>query len=815
MNQEPKSLQVSIYFALFSMIAAGMIGLGQSTWNPPLLVGFCCVLSIVYTDLLQWIVFPRWLVFIAMVSGAGLAIVGYLGEASGNQILAVGNLLIYVQLPLMFQKKSIRVYEQWGVFLLLELVVAALVNDNVLYGVLMMPVLAIGCAAMMALAQYASQLRHSESFSESTSVWARALHWLGKEKLVSKRSSGVMLYSVIPSTSNPKLKTYYFAPSRWISSILPIALAVLFFSVFYFYSLPRLNSSTYDSSLWSTTRIGFSDQISLRNIGDLLQNDSPAFRMSMFDNRKQTNYRPMNPPYIRMAVSTKYFDGPSRGTWQSGESISMGPRSARRLASGPALDGALDASTDSVTVNVNEKMSFGAFVPSIAPLSQISPFNDFRVNRRNWCIFDLSRAAREGDIKRRFSYVTNAFTNGFESALLPETEDCFPDSSSGNTDFEYSNYGVRDLVEFPLALEPILPLRDKILSEHGVLEGVKLIQAIVLEEYLASGTDFTYSLSLTRQVDRNVDPIVDFLLNKRKGHCQYYASSLALMLRSLDIPSRIVIGFRPSEYNELGQYFLVQQNHAHTWVEAFFTIDELKSRYPALPPWIKQGAWLRLDPTPPGDGSNAGRTLRKASGQTFDAMQDLWNELVLNMDKTKQSTLLSLYGESSSNSYSGIWSKLQSEIERLQSSRFGGGLLSPDHWFSWRIAVSITIIGISGMLFYRWLVWMFPKWMPRVRLRSSAVKKRTSKIDFYDRAERAIKRLGFERRGHETQHEFLGRTANELNDEPFHLGKEMLCRFFYARRFGGLAKLTDADQSKMDQLIHALESIGTMRRPRG
>ena len=184
MNQQLSSTRVTIHFAMFATIAAGMIGLGQASWNLPLLVFFCSVVAIGYTDQLRWILFPKWLVFIAMVFGAGVAIFGFLSDASANQILAVGNLLVYVQLPLMFQKKSIRVYEQWGVFLLLELVVAALVNDNVLYGVLMLPVLAIGCASMMALAQYASQLRHNESISESTSAWARMLHWLGDRKSV-------------------------------------------------------------------------------------------------------------------------------------------------------------------------------------------------------------------------------------------------------------------------------------------------------------------------------------------------------------------------------------------------------------------------------------------------------------------------------------------------------------------------------------------------------------------------------------------------------------------------------------------------------
>ena len=134
MNQQHSFLRVTIYFGLFATIAAGLIGLGKESWNLPVLVGFCSIVSIVYTDVLGWFSLHRWLVYVAMVAGAGIATADFLRDNSANQIVEVGNLLVYVQLPLMFQKKSKRVFEQWGVFLLLELVVGALVNNNVLYG---------------------------------------------------------------------------------------------------------------------------------------------------------------------------------------------------------------------------------------------------------------------------------------------------------------------------------------------------------------------------------------------------------------------------------------------------------------------------------------------------------------------------------------------------------------------------------------------------------------------------------------------------------------------------------------------------------
>jgi len=93
---------------------------------------------------------------------------------------------------------------------------------------------------------------------------------------------------------------------------------------------------------------------------------------------------------------------------------------------------------------------------------------------------------------------------------------------------------------------------------------------------------YTYSLELT-PAPEGVDPILFFLEEDRRGHCEYFAGALVLLARGLDIPARLVSGYRVFEHNMAGGWYVVRQRDAHAWAEV----------------WI-DGGWRTVDPTPPG-----------------------------------------------------------------------------------------------------------------------------------------------------------------------------------------------------------------------
>ncbi len=151
--------------------------------------------------------------------------------------------------------------------------------------------------------------------------------------------------------------------------------------------------------------------------------------------------------------------------------------------------------------------------------------------------------------------------------------------------------------------------------------------ARALCRYLAYSGEFTYNLTLRRQ-DTSLDPVVDFLLNVKEGHCERYAAGLTLMLRALGIPARVVRGYHGHEPQGNGTYF-VRQNQAHSWVQVLVPSETSAG-------WD----WLTLDPTPFSEtaSSSQGSWLNWALENLLDA-DKLWRNFVMeyNADMQAQS----------------------------------------------------------------------------------------------------------------------------------------------------------------------------------
>ena len=138
---------------------------------------------------------------------------------------------------------------------------------------------------------------------------------------------------------------------------------------------------------------------------------------------------------------------------------------------------------------------------------------------------------------------------------------------------------------------------------------------LLLQHFQAGG--YTYSLS---PPGGSGHPL-DVFLTTKIGYCEYFASAMTLMLRSVGVPARMVVGYLGGDYNPNGDYYLVKQRSAHAWVEAYVG-----------------GGWLRLDPTPADQGP-ASATAHGRVGSAMllmDALRHKWDTVVLGYDLRKQ-----------------------------------------------------------------------------------------------------------------------------------------------------------------------------------
>jgi len=142
-------------------------------------------------------------------------------------------------------------------------------------------------------------------------------------------------------------------------------------------------------------------------------------------------------------------------------------------------------------------------------------------------------------------------------------------------------------------------------------------KAAALENYLR--THYGYTLQMGSAPP--ADPLAYFLFQRKEGHCEYFASAMAVMLRTLGIPSRIVNGFRTGEYNDLTGSYIIRGRDAHSWVEAY----------------IPGYAWVTFDPTPADPKPFAGSMHRLAL--YLDAAREFWREWVINYDFLHQQTV--------------------------------------------------------------------------------------------------------------------------------------------------------------------------------
>jgi transglutaminase-like putative cysteine protease len=272
-------------------------------------------------------------------------------------------------------------------------------------------------------------------------------------------------------------------------------------------------------------------------------------------------------------------------------------------------------------------------------------------------------------------------------------------------------------LQMPKGHERVAALAQRVTK--GLTDPVQI--AVRLESYLRDHNRFKYSLS---QPDtRGRLPLDVFLFDAKRGHCEYFATSLAIMLRSLGIPSRNVTGFVGGTYNSYGGYYSLRQGDAHSWVEAL----------------ISERGWITLDPTPPSHERSLRSSLFADANAMVDALRAYWMTRVVGYDLRTQIRAV--------RSLSAMWRKLSfSSFSFGQKSgeargTRGGGSRSPLLPLGLAGLVLVLGLGAGG-----WALSRFLRRRSVRQLRASAQAARK----LYQELERALEKQGRGRPRHVT-----------------------------------------------------------------
>jgi len=301
-------------------------------------------------------------------------------------------------------------------------------------------------------------------------------------------------------------------------------------------------------------------------------------------------------------------------------------------------------------------------------------------------------------------------------------------------------------------------------------------QAERVQWYLRSGGDYAYTLD---QPDtEGKEPLDVFLFEAKAGHCEYFSTAMAIMMRTLGIPARNVTGFLGADYNPYGDYYAVRNGNAHSWVEVF--VD---------------GSWVTFDPTPASrEVFSSPLGFATKLRQMLDAMRVQWAEYVVEYNIRDQARalqgLVSWY-----RSFGTRGRHKAGGADPGSESGLGDIPFKPD----WRWFIGIMGVFGAGVLFARWR----QKQRRQSRAGRTLDPNRDRAVRLYLSLEASLRKTGRARPSDVTPREH----AEELGRRGFAGAGEVkeVTDAYLAARFGG-DPMSLAEYQRLRQLSRSIRA---------
>jgi transglutaminase-like putative cysteine protease len=541
-----------------------------------------------------------------------------------NRVMALVHLSLFASAAKLFQNKTDRDWIFLYLIAFFQMLLASGLTFNATFIASLMAFLFFFISTLAAFE--IRRTRRSVAMSQEEVILRSKPAWFGNTHAKNEEASG-------SSATQRVRRVRYLLGASLAQSLIILALALPFF-----FMIPRFGSGNLASNFGENkTLTGFSENVELGKVAEIKQSTRAVMRVEL-------NNKPSR--YIRWrGVALEHYNGKA---W----SLNLSALKNNRYSQST---GGQKSNSEDPQVDLNSKQ-----VHPLQSSAYEEPLKDellvqtITLEPLNTGTIFASRTAKSLLIQLR-NVRQDKLTNALSSLEL-KGRNYYTVTSNINVPSEddLRNHNANDYHEDIRTLylqKPEVP-KDKIQFDPRIRKLAQEVtvgaknnydKARAIEKYLK--TEFHYSLDLKIGSD---DPLSEFLFNVKEGHCEYFATAMVMMMRSIGIPARIVNGFQMGEYNSFNDRYTVRESDAHSWVEVYFlpsttgldaergvSSAQKNSDFPA------KGKWVEFDPTPSSglnDYSQGG--LRASLRKYMDAMEVFWLDYVVTLDREEQASLM-------------------------------------------------------------------------------------------------------------------------------------------------------------------------------
>jgi protein-glutamine gamma-glutamyltransferase len=748
--------------ALYILLAMGMSGFAIAAESPEMWVLFMAALGLnawmVKTG--RFVPLPRIianLIALGLISFFALRIMSH----SASEILIIGQFLVFMQLVKLYEQRANRDYAQLLVLSLLLMVASAISTASLLYGVLLI--------AYLFLSLYCCLLFHLKVETDAAkSIIASADTPLSPETL--RHDQKFLARSMRRLTG--------------LVSSVSLTSAIIVFLFF-----PRGTGAGMFGQLQfrpAQTLTGFSETVQFEKVARIALNEEIVAHVSV-----TRNSVPVSGTELLMLRGMTFDDYTGLGDKATGIPMWQWRRSP--MEPPPEPEPVPPASDRTLSDQANIRGDDWEQTITLKPTGSTVLFAMAGPTKINFGSTNFIKDGVRMSYSPRDEVIQLAET--LQAPLqytVNSTGVVGPRGRPGFGFFDIDQYYITPHIdpkirEYAMRAEvsgedengPLAPRR-------GAFPGGPLDEQIArnIEHHLQTKFSYTLDLTDTRRVEGQ-DPLVAFLYDFKRGHCEYFAGAMALMCQSLSIPARVVIGFKCDEYNPILHQYTVKQSHAHAWVEV-----------------LTGHGWMTFDPTSNHESTAVrAQTVFGKAKQFFDYLDYTWANSVVAYDRDRRDNLVQNVETRMINSGGSGAMWLHQFNKWLDSAQF----------FNLSAKVIVVLLSIMSIVLVA-LVLMFL--YERVKLRRRAARigldalpatdqlRLARQLGFYDELIQLLEKHRITRPRHQTPLEF----SNSLSFLPTEAydAVRRLTHIFYRIRYGQ-QEIDERQQKRLSKVIGQME----------